>query len=268
MNVTNHNFPFFGDHSTSLHLQIDQNWCYEPGKSEHYHQTIFSIQHIALALIENGPFVAQGSFGPSAYREPAFLLNETIQDKTIWGFQKGSRKESSPNIYVMVIGAKPNSENPSQGHVFYTLGQDITASSESPIRVIESSSTDQKIYVTSYETFRLHETDAFPPFEISQASQIWIESEQMKNHFKSLLLEFTPRNVFSHKERVKAIGWEIFNAYKSLPHGSTALAAQMMQEMVEEITSLQRVDRNYLGLGRSIESIWNGIGDETWMWFG
>lgn len=111
--------------------------------------------------LQNGPLVAYGKFGPSAYFDEPLLKSEYCKT-IIHGWEQNSKRSpNSGNIYVIILGAKKTSK---AAYVFFTLAKEIDCMSFGRIRALKPSSMDERIFVNSHENFKSNIGNLFTPF--------------------------------------------------------------------------------------------------------
>ena len=254
---------FFGKPDT---LNIDE-------ESKTRYATSQKIETLIEELKENGPLIALGNLGPSAYEGIPFKLKNKEFDQDIYGFKPGTHKEYSPQNCLMVLGAK---KEEGSEYVYYTMTQDITPNSESYTRTHTPSQTDSKVYKTSHKTFRNYLFDMYPPVQKPQEPTVFVFSSRLKNcldlspsekEYVEKLSAITPLDsILDRSEgeaKCKALGQEIFDKYKTEAGGNSMAGKEAAQKICNAVVFM--ADDGALRK-QYIERAWDGIGDDVWDW--
>lgn len=206
-----------------------------------------TIEKLIKSLQENGPLIAVGKMGPSAYTEASFKLKDQIGSKDVYGWRPLTAKEYAPSTQVILLGAK---QTESKAYVFYTLAKDVTKSNSSLIRGFKPLDTDTKVYVMSYENFlqrclvNLHPICPHGQWLFSIPVNSILDRGEIEN-------------------KCKQIGQQIFDHYKTAANGDSEAGRSAVVRICEAAKVLTND-----GLTRyaHIEYAWDGIGDKNWQW--
>ena len=201
-----------------------------------------------------GPLIGLGKFGPTAYEDAPFQLGKRIAGQEIYGWRSGSkRKEQSPSVYIIVIGAEKNQNNE---YIYFVLSKDVCKTSHSSVREHIPSKDDSHIYKCSHKTFRDYLTDLYPIHAVVQDSIITdIEETLLNMPLEAILGDM--------ESQCHILGQQIFDHYKMKDHGNSIsgkIAAQNLCESISNKSSDGRLRK------QCIERAWDGIGDLNWRW--
>lgn len=209
-----------------------------------------TIDKLMQSLKENGPLIAMGHLGPSAYTEDPVKVRDTFLGKEVFGWRDKTSKDHSPTHAVVLLGAKKTDK---RAYVYFTLGVDITSNEKSFIRGYKPSPLDTKIYVMSYNNFLKRAlVDLHPVCPHGE----WLFSTPVNTLLDRGAVE----------QRCRAIGQEIFDHYKAQKWGSSEAGKEAVQRICEAALFLSKDPREGAARKGSIERVWNGIGDATWRW--
>ncbi len=221
-----------------------------------------TIDKLIQELKEKGPMIGLGKYGPQAYRKPPGKIAKSlsIANQEMYGWPPGSRKEEAASLYILILGAK-KTEN--QAHVYFTLSEDCTTSTDSFIRLHRPPKQDATIYVISHESFRQYLTDLY--LQNSPSKTFKAENLSKKDYIDKLCA-FPLNSILDRGEeeaKCKAIGQAIFDQYKRAGKGDSFAGKQAAQDICEATQSHAkdgRLRKQY------IEHAWDGIGDSNWTW--
>lgn len=214
-----------------------------------------TVDQLIASIAQNGPLVAVGRIGPTAYSEAPKESKHKMEGRSVYYWRSDAFQESAPHKPHLLIGADKTKVPP---YVYFVRADDTTPKAESPIRSFKQLATDKKIYFMTYDNLvkRLFNLHPICP------------------HAKWLY--FTPLRSFLDKEnegkRCKEIGQEIFDLYKTRERTGdrdektkSALAKDALRRICEASTILGDGER---GRKRMIESVWDGVGDKNERWYG
>jgi hypothetical protein len=206
-----------------------------------------TIEKLMASLKANGPLVAVGNMGPDAYDQEPFKLKKGINEVDVWGFKAGAKKAHTPLREVILVGAQKTKTN---AFVFYTLAQDITNNKDSLIRGFTPNTTDEKVYVMTYENFKICSLNNLHPIVPFGNVLYSVDATSILRDEKT-------------KEQFKFMGQMIFNHYKSLSNGDSYAGKDALRRICDA--------SKWLGVGgivrkSHIESAWNLVGDKVCVW--
>lgn len=206
-----------------------------------------TIELLTKSLQENGPLVAVGKMGPSAYTASPFKLNEKIENKEVYGWKQNTFKAQATSTEVILLGTK---QTPTNGYVFFTMAKDITKNTDSLIRGYKPLDTDAKVYIMSYENFLKRSLVNLHP--ICPHGQ-WLYTVSVNSIVDSGDTE----------KKCKEIGQQIFDQYKAAAKGNSEAGRSAVKRICEAARVLTSD-----GIVRKlhIESAWDGVGDANWRW--
>lgn len=242
-----HNNPIQPEQTFSLKkpafVKIDEESVTE------YASTL-NIKTLAKELIEKGPHVAWGKFGPNSYKASPFKLEKPLSGYEIYGWKPGAERHERSNIdTVLLLGAKQVEE---KGYVYFTPACDATQDKRTLIRIYKPSPFDTKIYVVSNKTFFDNIIDIFPPLALTS------DMNRIASFSLETILDRGPVEA-----ECRAIGQKLFDQAKAKAQGDSFEGGQAMQDFCERL-------RNACSDGKlrvqHLERAWIGIGDEEWQW--
>jgi hypothetical protein len=219
-------------------------------------------------LLKNSPVLISGKLGRSAYSEEPFELTNKVAGQAIFGWKPDAKRQKAiENKFFLVLGAQKNRDQ----EVVYYAPSDGTFSYHNPSDHVKRSTTDQKIYVTSFKRFKEmmellfieeesdcdhFETDesfVIPPFlnmfdiSFSIVKDSWIEK------FKA----FPPESILnSRREECKNLAQQMFYNLKEISFGNSAYAKQLMEDVCNALPKIKG----------SLERAWDGVGDDSIRW--
>lgn len=221
-------------------LYVDEDYSVKP-------PAYGTIDKLLKSLQENGPLVALGKLGPSAYTEAPFKLRDKVGNKEVYGWRPLTSKEYAASTEVILLGAR---KTESSAYVYFTLAKDITKDKDSLIRGFKPLDTDAKVYVMSYENFLKRSlVDLHPICPHGQ----WLFSVPVDSILDGGEIE----------KRCKQIGQQIFDHYKTAAKddGEAGRSAVIrICEAAKVLTHDGSVRKTH------IERAWDGVGDMTWQW--
>jgi hypothetical protein len=221
-------------------LYVDEDYSVKP-------PAYGTIDKLMKSLQENGPLIAVGKMGPSAYTEAPFKLRDKVDDEDIYGWNPLTSKEHAVSTEVILLGARKTETN---AYVYFTLAKDVTRDKSSLIRGFKPSDTDGKVYIMSYENFLQRSlVDLHPICPHGQ----WLFSVPVDSILDGGETE----------EKCKQIGQQIFDHYKTAAKGNSEAGRSAVIRICEAARVL-----TYDGSVRKshIERAWDGVGDLTWQW--
>ncbi|MBA2369771.1 MAG: hypothetical protein H0V82_12235 [Candidatus Protochlamydia sp.] len=221
-------------------LYVDEDYSVKP-------PAYGTIEKLMKSLQENGPLVAIGKMGPSAYSETPFKLKDKLSNEEVYGWRPLTSKEHAASTQVILLGAKQTESN---AYVYFTLAKDITKNESSLIRGYKPLDTDAKVYVMSYENFLKRSlVDLHPICPHGR----WLFSQPVNSLLDGGEIE----------KKCNQIGQQIFDHYKIVANGSSEAGRSAVVRICEAAKVL-----THDGLVRKahIEHAWDGIGDMTWQW--
>lgn len=221
-------------------LYVDQDYSVKP-------PAYGTIDQLMKSLQDNGPLVAEGKMGPSAYTEASFKLRDKVGNQEIYGWKPLTFKEYAPSTQVILLGAK---QTESDAYVYFTLAKDITKDVKSLIRGFKPLDTDAKVYIMSYENFLNRSLEDLHP--ICPHGQ-WLFSVPID----------TILDGGETEKKCNEIGQLIFDHYKSAARGDSGagrLAVIRICEAAKVLTHNGSIRKSH------IERAWNRIGDMSWQW--
>lgn len=227
-------------------LYVDEDYSVKP-------PAYATIDQLMKSLQENGPLIAIGKMGPSAYTEKPFHLKERVSNQDIYGWGPGTSKEYSNATPVILLGARKIEPCVEQieprAYVYYIQARDFTRDTKSLIRGFEPSE-DKKVYVMSYKNF---------------LTRSLVDLHPICPHGKWLFSTVPLNSILDGGEiedKCKEIGQQIFNHYKEAKGNSEAGRSAVVRicEAARVLASDGKDRKAY------IERAWNGIGDKNWSW--
>lgn len=216
----------------------------------------YKIDALMQELRENGPMIALGPFGPSAYKEPPFKVPGKLCGMDVYAWKSDQRLSRSRQQPIMILGVIKTEKVQC---IYFTMSIDTTQNTKSYIRTHIASSIDQKIYVMSHETFKNYVFDIYPP---NSASMV----DTPKARYIKQLTDLPLDSILDQGEgqkRCKEIGQKIFDEFKKECGGQTQGGMRAVQKICKAIRTAAPDGRLRSGY---IERAWHLIGDENWFW--
>lgn len=207
------------------------------------------IETLIAKLKEHGPLIASGCIGPSFYNGRSHQIPNPLGDQVVYGWNSTVKRISHlPPRPLFILGALKSEE---RGYVYFTTADVTTEVSDFCVmKEYKPSKTDENVYIVSHDTFRRYLISVFLPHaRPNRLEQVYIFH----------LSTATPRAIWQEwNGRCKSIGQELFNARKK-NNGDSASAGAFLEEVH------QRIADHDGPRGKAIASVWEGIGDENFV---
>ncbi|NGX48345.1 MAG: hypothetical protein K1000chlam3_01736 [Chlamydiae bacterium] len=155
-------------------ITINRNWSCRPSEPENawkkpYLAEPATVESVKNALDIGGPFAAIAALGPRRYTaEPIQFDNLIPNHPNVYGWMDGAQRTAEQFAQSIIICGAQRTQG--KERIYYVLADDVSKNPEMAIGTYRTS-TDNRVFVASVNTYNEHESDMFPP----------VSEEEIKN---------------------------------------------------------------------------------------